>query len=78
MKKETMLILGMISISIALILGRIPADIPLLDFFEGVFSGFSLVMNIGFLINYRLEKNHAIKDFDKKKLKESSQNGYNQ
>ncbi len=77
MKKETMLILGMFSIGIALILGRIPADIALLDFFEGVFSGFSLVMNIGFLINYRFEKNHTNKDFHKKKLKESSQNGYN-
>jgi len=77
MKKESMLIIGMFSISITLILGRISADIALLDFFEGVFSGLSLVMNFGFLINYRLEKNYNNKNINEKKLEESSQNGYN-
>ncbi|MFX0005886.1 MAG: hypothetical protein ACFFA7_10980 [Promethearchaeota archaeon] len=78
MKKESMLIIGMFSISIVLILGRIPKDIALLDFFEGVFSGLSLVTNIGFLFNYRIEKNHIDDNINKQKLEEGSQNGYNQ
>ncbi|MDX1797235.1 MAG: hypothetical protein R3255_01185 [Candidatus Lokiarchaeia archaeon] len=77
MKKESMFIIGMFSISITLILGRISGDIVLLNFFEGFFSGLSLVMNVGFLIKYRLEKNHINSNFNKKKLGESSQNGYN-
>ena len=66
MKKESMLIIGMFSISITLILGRISGDIALLNFFEGFLSGLSLVMNVGFLIKYRLENNYINDNFNKK------------
>jgi hypothetical protein len=58
MKKESMFIIGMFSMALAIILGTIPANIALIDFFKGVFTGISLVLNIGFLIRYRLDKIH--------------------
>ncbi len=77
MKKESLFIIGMFSIAIAIILGMIPGDIPLLDFLEGLFTGLSLVTNIGFLIRYRLDKNHNNEILNKNKLEENTQNGYN-
>jgi len=56
MKKETMFIIGMCSLAISIILGRFLIELPMISFFEGLFMGISLVMNIGFLIRYRLEK----------------------
>lgn len=56
MKKETMFIIGMCSLTVSIILGRFLIELPMISFFEGLFTGISLVMNIGFLIRYRLEK----------------------
>ena len=58
MKKESMFIIGIFLLSLSYILGTILIDLPLINFLEGVFTGISLVMNIGFLIRYRLEKNY--------------------
>jgi hypothetical protein len=66
MKKESMFIIGMFSIIVSLILGIISGDIELLNFFEGFFYGLSMVMNVGFLIKYRLEKNYINDNFNKK------------
>ncbi|MFW9819575.1 MAG: hypothetical protein ACFFE5_08190 [Candidatus Thorarchaeota archaeon] len=77
MKKEFLFIIGTFSLAISIILNMISVDIALLDFFEGVFTGISLVMNIGFLFRYRLEKNHVNDNLNRNKLEESSQNGYN-
>ncbi len=71
MKKESMFIIGMFSMAIAIILGTISANIALLDFFEGVFTGISLVLNIGFLIRYRLDKNHNNDILSKNQLEEN-------
>ncbi len=57
MKKESMFIIGSSSLTISLILGMFLPDLPLIGFFEGMFMGISLAMNICFLIRYRLEKN---------------------
>jgi hypothetical protein len=56
MKKESMFIIGTSSLTISLILGMILPNLPLINFFEGMFIGISLVMNISFLIRYRLER----------------------
>lgn len=77
MKKESLFTIGMFSMAIAIILGMIPGDLPLMDFLEGVFTGISLVTNIGFLIRYRLDKYHNNEILSKNKFEENSQNGHN-
>jgi hypothetical protein len=77
MKKESLFIIGMFSMTIAIILGMFPGDLPLIDFFKGVFTGISLVTNIGFLIRFRLDKNQNNDILSKNKFEENSQNGYN-
>ncbi|MFW9968819.1 MAG: hypothetical protein ACFFDF_01380 [Candidatus Odinarchaeota archaeon] len=62
MKKESMFIIGALSLTISIILGRFLPELPLVSFFEGVFSGISLPMNIGFLLKYRMEKISSIKN----------------
>ncbi|MBA7655454.1 hypothetical protein ES703_63358 [subsurface metagenome] len=57
MKKETMLIIGTSSLVISLIMGMLLPNLPLISFFEGMFVGISLAMNISFLIRYQLERN---------------------
>jgi len=62
MKKESMFIIGSSSLTISLIIGMFLPDLPLIGFFEGMFVGISLAMNICFLIRYRLEKNSLNED----------------
>ncbi|MFW9828433.1 MAG: hypothetical protein ACFFEY_12655 [Candidatus Thorarchaeota archaeon] len=57
MKKELMYIIGTSSLSISIIMGMLLPDLPIISFFEGVFVGLSLAMNISFLVKYRIEKN---------------------
>ena len=57
MKKETIFIIGACSLVISLIMGMLLPNLPLISFFEGMFVGISLAMNISFLIRYRLERN---------------------
>jgi len=60
MKKETMITIGSFSMVISLILGRFSGINPLIDFFAGLFMGFSLPLNLGFLIMWRIERNAMI------------------
>jgi len=55
-KKDNMLMLGMFSLLIAFILGRFDSQYPLIDFFEGVFTGISVVMNFSLLFMFGKEK----------------------
>jgi hypothetical protein len=57
LNKEVMLTVGMFSLTIAIILDRFAGTGTIIDFLCGLFTGFSLVMNLGFLIKYRIEKN---------------------
>jgi hypothetical protein len=52
-----MCIIGTSSLSISIIIGMLLPNLPIISFFEGVFLGISLTMNISFLIKYRIEKN---------------------
>ena len=56
-KKEIMLATGMFSLTIAILLGRFAGTGPIIDFFCGLFTGLSLVMNLGYLIKYRVKYN---------------------
>ncbi|MFX1378597.1 MAG: hypothetical protein ACFFA4_05850 [Promethearchaeota archaeon] len=56
MKKESMFIIGATSLTIALIMGILLPDLSVISFFKGMLTGISIVMNISFLIKYRLEK----------------------
>ena len=55
--KEQMLAIGMFSLVIAITLDRFAGAGVVIDFFCGLFTGLSLVMNLGYLIKYRTEKN---------------------
>ena len=56
--KEQMLAIGMFSLVIAITLDRFAGVGAVIDFFCGLFTGLSLVMNLGYLIKYRTEKNN--------------------
>ena len=56
MKKENMIMIGMFSLLIAFVLGRFDSQYPIIDFFEGMFTGISITMNLSFLIKFRIEK----------------------
>ncbi|MFX0105402.1 MAG: hypothetical protein ACFE75_07925 [Candidatus Hodarchaeota archaeon] len=71
MKKESMFIIGTSSLTISLILGILLPNLPLISFFEGMFAGISLAMNISFLIKYRLERN----GYNKEKIRENKLQG---
>ena len=51
--KEMMLAIGMFSLTIAIILGRFAGTGTIIDFFCGLFTGLSIVMNLSYLIKYR-------------------------
>jgi len=55
-KKENLLMIGMFSLLIAFILGRFESQYPIIDFLEGMFTGISIVMNLSFLVRFRLER----------------------
>ena len=54
--KEIMLIIGMFSLTFAILLDRFARVGPIIDFVSGLFTGLSLIMNLGYLIKYRAEK----------------------
>ncbi|MCK5077514.1 MAG: hypothetical protein KAR38_14120 [Calditrichia bacterium] len=55
--KKQLLFTGMITLSIAIILGRMEIDFLLKDFVEGILYGMSLTLNLFYLITIRREKN---------------------
>jgi hypothetical protein len=62
-KDDSVLIaIGMISLAIAIGLRSFGPDYSLVHFFEGVFIGISLALNLAFLIRYRLKKNRKSDD----------------
>ena len=60
-KKEIMLIIGMFSLTFAILLDRFAGVGPIIDFLCGLFTGLSLTMNLGYLIKYKVEKNEKLK-----------------
>jgi len=56
MKKENMIMIGMFSLLIAFVLGRFDSQYPIINFCEGMFTGISMIMNLSFLIRFRIEK----------------------
>ena len=48
--KNTLIVLGMFSLVIAILLGRYAEHTAAISFFEGMFYGLSLVFNIFYLI----------------------------
>lgn len=58
--KEFMLGIGMISLIIAFILDIFAGQVPIIDFFGGLFTGLSITMNLSFLFRYRYEKKNEI------------------
>jgi len=59
-KKEIMLAIGTFSLIIMLILRIFNLQLPIMDFFEGVFTGLSLTTNLTYLIIYSKEKNQIL------------------
>ncbi len=58
-KNENVLLsIGMISLVIALVLGRFGPDTSIAHFLEGLFMGLSLVLNLAFLLRLRAKKNN--------------------
>jgi len=55
--KETMLAIGMISLTLSIIFGRYSNENTLFTFLEGMFIGLSLILNLTFLLLYRKEQN---------------------
>lgn len=59
-KPEWMLAIGSFSLVIAIILGRLSGQAPLIDFFAGIFTGLSMALNLSYLAKYRIEKNQKL------------------
>jgi len=55
-KKERMFVIGVFSLIIAILLKYFGGNMLMTDFFEGVFTGISLVMNLCYLVRLRSEK----------------------
>ena len=55
-KKEGMFIIGMFSLLAAILLGRFGGEYALANFFEGLFTGLSIVMNLCFLVRFGKER----------------------
>ena len=56
LRKESMLLIGVFSLIVANFLGIFGGTAFLTNFFEGMFTGISLVMNLSFLIRFALER----------------------
>jgi len=59
-RKHIMLTIGTFSLVIMLILRIFSLEIPIIDFFEGIFTGLSLSTNLAYLIIYSKEKNQNL------------------
>ena len=55
-KKEGMFVIGMVSLLVAILLGRFSGQFAIIDFFEGLFTGISLGMNLYFLARFGIER----------------------
>lgn len=56
MKKEWMFVIGVCSLILANLLKLFGGKFVMVDFFGGMFTGISLVMNLCYLIRYSSEK----------------------
>ncbi len=54
--KEWMFVIGVFSLIIAYLLKFFGGKLLLADFFEGIFTGISLVMNLCYLVRFSSEK----------------------
>ena len=59
---NVLLSIGMISLVAAIGIRSFGPDLSLIHFLEGLFLGISLVLNLAFLIRYRLKKNRKNED----------------
>jgi hypothetical protein len=55
-KNENLLRIGIFSLLFMILLRLINIEWPILDFFEGIFAGVSMVTNLCFLIRYSKEQ----------------------
>ena len=56
LKKESLFIIGTWSLTLAILLDRFGGQFIYKDFFEGVYTGISLVMNLCFLVRFGKER----------------------
>ncbi|MFX1275263.1 MAG: hypothetical protein ACFFBP_16395 [Promethearchaeota archaeon] len=54
--RRYLLAIGSFSLLISILLGRIGAGIPIIEFLEGMFMGLSLTLNLAILIEYSINK----------------------
>jgi hypothetical protein len=54
--KEVLLLIGSFSLIISILLNLFAGAIPILDFLKGLFTGISLVSNLGYLFKLRVDK----------------------
>ena len=59
-RKEGLLAIGVFSLIFSLLLYIFAGTMPLIDLFQGIFTGLSLTMNIAYLVKVRQEKNFEI------------------
>jgi hypothetical protein len=59
---SVLLAVGMISLAIAIGLRSFGPDSSIIHFLEGMFIGISLVLNLAFLIRYRLKRSRKRDD----------------
>lgn len=55
-KKENMLIIGIFSLLLGILIGRLGGKSILTNFLAGMFTGISLVMNLCFLVRFGKER----------------------
>ncbi|MFX1289280.1 MAG: hypothetical protein ACFFFY_12060 [Promethearchaeota archaeon] len=58
-KKEGLFIVGIISLMISILLNQFATNFLLMNFLEGVFTGISLVTNLGYLFMLRSDKSRT-------------------
>jgi len=56
-KKEILFIIGIVSLIISILLDLLSGDFLLINFLQGLFTGISLVTNLGYLFKLRIDKN---------------------
>lgn len=58
-KKEGLFIVGIIMLMISILLNQFATNFLLMNFLEGVFTGISLVTNLGYLFMLRSDKSRT-------------------
>jgi len=56
---NVLLVIGMISLALALLLKRFGPELSIVDFMEGLFIGLSLTTNLFYLVRYRKQKDNS-------------------